>query len=409
MTGIAHKLKLGPHYAIERFGMAVGMLVLALVVFIGAGTAWSMQSAAQANATTTVYTANFSTTGSGVSGSVLGVWSNESRTRAVALVKMADMSRLPIDASKYTVDVYGADSMGYVTPVEGEFACGLYVYGDSGYIAFYITSPTAIPRQRIGVNVNLGLTMNADSSGELSEVNQTDSFMFQVNPGADGVIATGALEGDSFNPVEFFEQVVSASEEASLREALADDMGSLRTTLSYINEYTDRVRSDGVEVTDMTPEWVVGDNISVKDGIVSYTPATVLDGGLEFDWASCSIGGESYIEAAMESVGFTGDADEFMASLEEVKVPPIGNLNWMLTGGGSLDDAADAEGNDGGRYSQAESDTTMLEGAWAAYGATKANYQGDHIQALLELEYEGEKVASTYTSTTTNDGTITVH
>ena len=271
-------------------------------------------------------------------------------------------------------------------------------------MVFYLTNASALPRQKLALNVNMGLTLSGSS---IKDAAATDGFTIQFNPGADGVTKSNALDGDTFDPVGFYEETVATKDEKSLRQKLADDIGTMRTELSAISEYMDRVKADGVVTDGMVPAWVSGDGISVKsDGAVNYSAASTLPNGLNFDWTSCSISDKSYIDAAMAAVGAT-DRDSFMLDLAAVEAPKLDDLVWKLSDGTDLATALTMDASNS-RYQQADKDTTALEAAWAAYGATKAHYQGDHLKALLELEYQGERVAETYTSTTTNDGTITV-
>lgn len=403
---IMRTLKLGKHYAIERFGIMVGGLAIALVVFVTGGVVHTTQAAAAKNATTAVYTSSFQTSATDVSGDVLGVFANEERTRAAVVMKLSEMSDLPIDATEYQMTLSGVDDFGYATGVQSNPACGMYVYGDSGYMVFYMTASESLPRQRLGLYVNLGLSM----TGEGADAAKTkDTFSISFNPGADGVAVTKALDGDTFDPIKFYQSTITAAEERELRKELVDDIGTMRNELSYISEFTSRVKNDGIETEGITPEWIIGDAVEFKDeDTMRYKPATTLSGGLMFDWVKCSIAdGESYIDAAM-AASDASDVDELLNQLGRVEVPTLPDVEWRFSDGTTLSSAL-AGDSENDRYQNADEDTTALEGAWTAYGATKAAYQGEDLRALLELEYEGNKVAETFTSTTTNDGTIFIN
>lgn len=403
MNRLARIFKIGPHYAIERFGIEVGMLVVALVVFVVASTSFTMHTNAEIDAAQALYTSSFKTTASATSGKVEGIYENEAKTRAAVLVKISDMSELTIDASKYKANLVGVDGFGYVEGVQAMPECGLYVYGDSGYIVFYMVNAEPFPHQKLALNVNMGLSM---TGSDVSSATAEDTWTIQFNPGASGVSQSEALESDTFDPVAFYRETVVASQETELREALVNDISRMRTELTSINEYTTRVRSDGVSTDGMTPEWLAGDTVSIADGVMSYKPATVLDGGLSFDWAACSITGQSYIETAMAAAGM-GDVDAFMTSLVPLDTPSVGGQPWLLSDGTPLRSALE-ESPSNTRYQQASDDVASLESHWAVYGSLKARYQGEDLYALLELEYEGDKIGEVYTSTTTNDGTIVV-
>lgn len=397
--------KLGKHYAIERFGISCAFLAVALVVFIVGGSVYTAQSAAQHTAATSIYTPAFATSGSNTSGEMLGIYANKSRTRAAVLMKLSDMSKLSIDAADYQIQLYGIDDFGYVDTVKSNPACGMYVYGDSGYLVFYLTASEALPRQRLGMICNMGFTMGGSGA---ESTTTTETFTVSFNPGADNVYHTEALEGESFDPVAFYQEVITAAAETKLRDQLADDIGTMRNELSYINEYTQRVKNDGLITDGMTPKWVSGDTLTMNDdNELVYTSATTVPGGLDFDWASCSISEDkSYIDAALKASGCES-VNELLNMLSSVKAPSIDDPEWLLADGTPLETAL-TNNPDDDRYTRMSDDTTTLEAAWAAYGVTKAHYQGDHLYELIALENDGDKVASTYTSTTTNDGNITI-
>ena len=403
MNRLARFFKIGPHYAIERFGISVMVLVVALVVFVVASTSFTMHTNAEIDAAQALYTSSFKTSSSQTSGTVEGIYENEAQTRAAVLVKLSDMANVTIDASKYTANLTGVDGFGYVEGVQAMPECGLYVYGDSGYIVFYMTNAEPFPHQKLALLVNMGLSMTGEG---ISDAVSEDTWIIQFNPGATGVTPSETLESDTFDPVAFYRETVTAPQEQELRDQLANDIALMRTELTSINEYSTRVESDGVSTDGMTPEWLAGDTVSITDGVMSYTPATVLDGGLSFDWASCSITGQSYLEVAMEETGIT-DVDSLMTSLVPLDTPDVPDAPWLLSDGTPLETAL-GESPSNSRYQQASKDVGALESHWAVYGGLKAKYQGEDLYALLELEYDGDKIGEVYTSTTTTDGNIAI-
>ena len=398
-------MRRGRHYGIERFGASVGLLVVALVVFVAAATGYTVRTNAERDAVTSVYTSSFTTSGAGVSGSVRGVYTNADQTRAAMLVQLSDMTNLSIDASKYSVELAGVDGFGYLEGVKSRPACGLFVYGNTGYMVFYMQSRNKIPAQRLALNVDMGLTMGgaSDDSGLVDR----DSWSVQFNPGARDIMVLDALDGKTFDPVRFYNETVVAESEAEARKVLVKDIKNMRTELTAIAEYRDRVAADGIVLDNMTPEWVVGDSMKISDGdTITYDANTVMPGGLELDWTGGSVE-KGFIKDAMAQTGYS-DVDEFMNALKPVAVPSALGLDWRFSDGSSLDELLASSPNNA-RYKKADTDTTALEAAWSTYASTKAKYQGEHLYRLLEIEYESRDIADVYTSVTTDDGAIKVY
>ena len=91
---LARKLKLGPHYAIERFGISVALIAVAFMTIIVAATAFTLQANAARDATQALYTSSFTTTGTGTSGTVDGIYRNSDGSRAAVLMHLSSMDDL---------------------------------------------------------------------------------------------------------------------------------------------------------------------------------------------------------------------------------------------------------------------------------------------------------------------------
>lgn len=383
----------GKHYEIERFGVSIVMLVVLAVVLIVGSVSYTLRSQARTRDMTSVYTSSFALSQSGATGSVLGVYENEQRTKAVVLVKFDSTANVSMDISRWAMTVTGVDDYDHVTATPYALGAGICNYASNGYIAFVLASTDAFSNHKIACIVDTGNMISTDGSDTSSLI--TDTFNFTVNLGASNVKTADALDADGFDAVAFYRDVLSLPGETDARQALTDDVVDMHTELVSINEYQTRLTQAGVDVSSVTPSWVTGDSIASEGSTLSYNAKTVVDGGMSYDWATHSLSDGGYIADAMAQLGYT-DVDLFFNSLKTPNAPSVGTVTWKLTDQTTLVDAISANPSST-RYTQAKSNAEVLEGLWALYGTTKAHYQGDHLYKLFSIEYDLTQIADNYT------------
>ena len=130
MGGILKKF--GPHYAIERFGVSFLTIVFAMSAVIGSILSRKIAYDHRALSGNAVYTRSFSMSQSGTSGSVRGVYSNTDHTKVMVLLSFNDMSKIPADASKYSIIMSGATQSGAYEPCKSTPSAMLYSLGSTG-------------------------------------------------------------------------------------------------------------------------------------------------------------------------------------------------------------------------------------------------------------------------------------
>ena len=100
--------RLGPHYAIERFGIIFLSLMLAMLVLLGTILARKFEIDKATMAGQAVYTTNFAFSRTGTAGSVKGVYVSEDKTRCMLLLRVNSFSDIPTNAEGYQMMLTGS-------------------------------------------------------------------------------------------------------------------------------------------------------------------------------------------------------------------------------------------------------------------------------------------------------------
>ena len=91
-----------------------------------------------------VYTTEVVTSRSQVAGSVVSVLSNKEQTKAFVLLKMESMENLSTNADDYKLFVAGSNSGGTYSDIKSQPSGGIYVFGSTGYIGFYLVNHKSV-------------------------------------------------------------------------------------------------------------------------------------------------------------------------------------------------------------------------------------------------------------------------
>jgi hypothetical protein len=401
----AAKLKLGPHHAIERFGV-ITSVVAATFAMLLVGTIVSATANNRARLDeTALYTASFTTSRTELSGTVDGVYTNGEGTRALVLMRFDDSAAgsFSTDAANYQAFLTGSneqlDTQALATAITGS----IVVFGSTGYLGVVLESDAPFEQQiaSLTLRANSELVYKEGTGRELREDLQDDGSFTEfdqwrlfVNPGASGTEEAASLEGGSIDPAALYYELVVAEQEQEIRAAMDEQLMEMRTVLARIDEYDgemSRVNVDGVFIEPpQVPVQVDGDDVTGEpaDGETESTLALETDWvdprGYDFDWRSGSVE-EGYLDAVMPAdetsyVTFLGE--KARAEDEENPGFSANDMEWLLTDGNDL--------KEHGQTSQALEPLTDIMNnttqAYQDYHRLKTSYQVDSYSELLDLE-----------------------
>jgi hypothetical protein len=403
VEAISTKLRLGPHYAIERFGIFFGVIAVTFVLLFSSASVSAVTNESRQMDSTTLYTPQFSTSKTQLSGDVNGVFVNSDKTRAMILMQFEEPSSVSANAAKYQAFLTGSTAALADQKLKTTVTGNVVVFGSTGFMAMVLDSDEPFEQQI------LNLTMRANSeliylpseSREVSEdlegqatFEEFDQWRLYFNPGASGAKKTKVLDGE-FSAGDVYASLIVKTNEKEIRGRMDEQLAQMQVDLARIKEYEDEMRRvdvDGIKFEKVAaPEQIAGDSIS-GTAAVGETPSTLkLDAkwvdpaGFDFNWRDGSVAdgylkdimpkGESYVTYLANKSSATGSEGAGLA---------VEDMEWKLNNGTLLTDY----GN---------SDKTMkplldirngLSQAYQDYFAHKSEYQVSTYGELIDLEVD---------------------
>lgn len=403
------------HFSMEIFGVMVGVCVLGFVLLFIWGFIVVGRRADRAFATDALYTSTFVTSRTNVQGEVISLFTNEDHTKAALLMRLGDMSKLSRDASVYQMLAVGATPEQAYDELISSPKGDIYMYGRSGYMVATFENAERFPKQIIDVVFNNSRVVgDVDGGSGNTMAEQYDIWQVMINPGADGTGHTTAFDSGTFDPDKFFHETLLKASEDSLRVKLGVDVVTMAETLSYVEEYEDRLKDAGVNVDAVRPEWIAGDYVEKLDDGAFYLRTThVAPGGFDFDWYNGSVS-DGYLDGLMRGTGYSSGEkflDDKKAEASKAGNPFTmpQNIDWKMVDGTSFSSLQRANPTSGSnsnsnsglgssnKYDDIAADMELLVGCYSKYGSLKYGYQVTDLTALLDLEVQGNNVNDSWT------------
>jgi hypothetical protein len=416
--GMAARLRLGPHHAIERFGVLFGVVVITFVLIFSSASVSAISNQAERMDETTLYTPTFNTSKTQLGGDVTGIFVNTDRTRAMVLMQFDDPSSVSANAEKYQAFLTGSTPGQVDEPLRSKVSGEIVVFGSTGYLAMVLDSDEPFQQQI------LNLTMRANSElvylpsesrkvREDLEGQQTfsefDQWRLFFNPGASGATTTEALDSEQFDAGAVYAALVVAPEEDEIRTTMDEQLGQMQADLTRIGEYASEASRVNVDELYLTlppvPDQIANDVIDGSQAVgdtestLALKTKWVSPSGYNFDWRGGSVA-TGYLDALMPEgesyVTFLADKAS-QSKNDESGTLSVNDLVWGVSNGTLLADY----GN---------SDTTMkplmdirngLSQAYQDYYTHKIDYQVASYGELINLEVDLRNVRSGASS---NDG-----
>lgn len=381
------------HHRMERFSVMFISLIVCMAIVVGLCFKASLDSQSVTLGSTALYTTTATTSKSGVSGSVLNVYTSDDGTKSFIMVKFDDMSELSLNASNYSMYLTGAAVQGNDTDVDDSISGSLYIFGSTGYVGIYLVDASGFDSQILDLVVRLNSTLTTSTS----DTYEYDQFRIYFNPGASGASSLDCLNGDTTPSIsDFYNEIVIQPQEEELHEELEAQLEEMYVALETIAEYEERLVSEGIVVPD-EPDSIAGDTVVANDdGTYSYYPATILAGGYDLDWQNTSIIDGFLDDLIAESDDPTMTVDEYLTMMStEISLDSSSSgfntnrFTWQLTDGTLIDDLS---GTSASRYTEYNELCEDLVSAWRSYYLLKVEYQRTLLGELIELEVTKDTV-----------------
>lgn len=395
--GLMEKLKLGPHYRMERFSllfcvMVVGILVTTVLCFVTHVQTQNTTLGEQA-----IYSTEFETSKTGVSGKVIDVYSSEDKAKTLLLLKFDDTKVVSTNADNYQMFLTGASVEQNKQTLDGIPSGSIYMFGNTGYMGVYLVNKDGFGPQILDlvVRCNSELQMNAseDVDKEVEDKSFVDYDQFRVyfNPGASKAKHLDCLDGSKAPSIkDFYNEAVITPQENEIHAQLETQVNNMRVSLNQIHEYEERLETEGITVP-AEPSVIAGDKVITNDdGSYTYKPATVLPGGYDLDWQHKSVT-DGFIKGLIEKTDSPNmTVDQYFAMMtREANADASGNqldtndIEWQLNDGTLI---SSLSGGKSSRYTKYMEMCNDLTNAWRTYYNQKVDYQREMLGSLLDLE-----------------------
>lgn len=404
-SSFAARMKLGPHHAIERFGVITACFTVTFAMLL-AGTITSSASNNRARLDeTALYTTSFTTSRTELSGDVEGVYTNGEGTRALVLMRFrdSDSGSFSADAANYQAFLTGSNERLDTQALETNITGSIVVFGSTGYLGVVLDSDAPFAKQILNLTLraNSELVYTEDAGRELREdlrddgsFAEFDQWRLFLNPGAGGVEEAASLDEGRVDPAALYYELVLSEEERAVREVMEAQLLEMGSYLNRIAEYEGemgRVNVDGVFIEPpAVPVQIDGDAITGQaadedtESTLELETDWVHPRGYDFDWRSGTVE-DGYLDGIMpadETSYITFLNEKAQAEDEEGSQFSANDIEWLLTDGNDLKDY--------GRSQQAMEPLTDIMNnttqAYQEYYRIKNAYQVDSYNDLLELE-----------------------
>lgn len=435
------KFKFDSHHAIERFGVAVAVFGVTGTVFLtGAGISAYANGQEKLGATA-LYTSSFTTSRTQVSGNVLGVYTDPSKTRTMVLMQAKEEARLPSSADDYQVFLTGTDTELHQHTLKGQPITARYVtFGNSAkYMGVVLDNPNKFDLQILDMTVRINREVSyketngssgearvGPSSTKTSDPNagdksfeKFDQMRIAFNPVATGSIEANLGEaGSDFNAGDVYHETVTQASEKKLREQMDGQLLEMQADLAKIDQYESQIpttfgndRANKLTLNEpAVPEVIAGDQVTGQDAKSSKTGQStltlvskkVVPGGYDFDWRDGSVS-KGYLDKVVpKGMSYV----DFMKAQSKLSAPAPNwdKVEFTLSNGTSLSSYTN-------RDKVVEPLLTLrsnLITSWQTYYDHKKEYQVTSYGDLLNLEIELRNVRAN-TTQNTNEKVLTLY
>ena len=441
--------KLGPHYAIERFGITFLSLAIAMILLLVTIGINKIKYDTQSLSGMAVYTNSFSMSKTGTAGSVRGVYSNKDHTKVFLLLKYESMDDLPLDANKYELFLTGSDKNMNQSSLKSKPHAMFYLFGSTGYAGVYLYSVEPFPSQIMDLVIRANANFSTGSGSDETTTDSSDTSFTKYNqcriyfnPGGSYATQVEFLDTDDWTVFDAYEEMVSRPTELVVRATLRNDIKEMLAQRLVITEYMSRVKDDGLLEPEMPVEiandkfyaispddeseehlsysvnddaWYSKDNVKYNtDDVHLYlTTNYVVPSGYDFEWQLCSVH-DGYLKSLTKSDNISDWDKYFNDHIRELETAKetfnVDDVEFKYADGSLFDGnmTGDSASSENTKVKRISNDISILKNAWSSYYDIKSQYQTSDLLNLLHIESDARDVQNTYTVNTNDDGNLLI-
>lgn len=389
-----------PHYKIERFLISVIMLFTMMVLTFFSSLAKYNKEIRMQITGKTQYSTNVTTSRTGHTGAVEGVYSNSDSTKCFILLKWDDVDTISRKASDYSLFLTGSNSSMGKTVLADAPSSSIYMFGSTGYMGIFLVDATGFTNQiqKLTIRFNQELTSVTQDMSHVSDDSYKEFDMADIyfNPGGSDKIVMNFLNSESITTDLMYYDMVVKDKEDIIREDLNKQLENLQTDLSLVNEYESRLDADEIKWSDTKNQDIVGDTIEMDEETKLYhLDTTHTIGYLDFDWQSGNVH-DGYLDD-LTTMSFTN----YVKSLQSIAQTKSSytDVVWYKTDGSVFEYDSSTLSS---LNAAINTDINNCVTAWTTYYQNKMTYQ-NRLLDLLTLEHSLNEDWSIYEMVTSLD------
>lgn len=389
------------HKKIERFmvGFFAITIPLVLMTFVSIYNKFGLDSeqlSAQA-----IYTTNMTFSRTGETASVVGIYTNQSKTRGMVLLQMSNSSRMSSKAEDYKVFTTAVDLKKRQEELLNNPTGSIYVFGNSGYVGLYFVdnkgfesqiyrSTLRLEKEFVVVDPN---SISDEVSGtSYSKHDQSDVYF---NLGAKNATVLKALDNENLSVQDLYIEAMGSDLDVSQREILAADLNSLSKLKLQIEEANSRLKNmsvDGVGlVVPELPDEIKSDTFSGSGQEIMMSTDFVYTGGLDFNWHNVTLENGYFSSIDNEQINpekltlarwLVKLKNELYNSRDRVSY----EVEWVMSDGTSLQKFVNDLGLDNTAVSEMNKSVQNYQSLITEYMNLKHQYQTKDLRDLIALD-----------------------
>lgn len=406
------------HKKIERFMFSFFSILIPLILmsFVSIYNKFGVDKNTLSSRAVYTTEAVFSRTNQ--TGKVVGVYTNEEKTRGMVLIKFDNGVNISSSASDYKVFTTASNLKKGKENLSSKPEGSVYVFGMSGYIGLYFVNNAGFESQIFKSTIRMEkefktvdekVVKGKEVSGEsYSKYDQAD---FYYNLGASQATKLNTLENADFSVQDFYVEALGTKVNNDKVAQINERLNRMSKLMLQIREMKSRLESTSVDNTKLVvpdiPNEIKSDNFSGSGDSILYTTDYVYPGGLNFNVKDVDLK-TGYFKSINNSKLNPDNlsVSRFLAKLknEQSNATYLSKYEpkWTMSDGSKLEDFVKNIGVDNAAVSSMNDNIQTYVNLVNAYLTDKIGYQTGDLRDLLSLDISLEN-ATTNVDSASND------
>lgn len=406
------------HKKIERFMFSFFFILIPLILmsFVSIYNKFGVDKNTLSSRAVYTTEAVFSRTNQ--TGKVVGVYTNEEKTRGMVLIKFDNGVNISSSASDYKVFTTASNLKQGKENLSSKPEGSVYVFGTSGYIGLYFVNNAGFESQIFKSTIRMEkefktvdekVAKGKEVSGEsYSKYDQAD---FYYNLGASQATKLTTLENADFSVQDFYVEALGTKVNNDKVAQINERLNRMSKLMLQIREMKSRLESTSVDNTKLVvpdiPNEIKSDNFSGSGDSILYTTDYVYPGGLNFNVKDVDLK-TGYFKSINNSKLNPDNlsVSRFLAKLknEQSNATYLSKYEpkWTMSDGSKLEDFVKNIGVDNVAVSSMNDNIQTYVNLVNAYLTDKIGYQTGDLRDLLSLDISLEN-ATTNVDSASND------